>query len=380
MNINSALASLKKKIHNSSPLDAISALSDEYIFIYGAGNYGKIVYNLLVKSGLLPQNIKGFLDVSPRQKGKFQNIPIKHPDDKTITAKLRKETFVVISIYCSLSEMREIRHDLIKLGYEKITFCYEIALSFHKANDPKTRISDSNFLQKNISNILAGISCWHDYRSVETYLNHFEGYASGDVNAFLLENDHKQYFAALSVAGKGYRKFVDCGAFTGDTLADLFEHLGEIDELFLFEPENENLVKLKEYLRKNKKKIKKMVLFPCGVWNQITQMRFDSNVDAASAISSSGKSFIQCVSIDEVLTGFSPTFIKMDIEGAELEALHGARHTIEECQPDLAICLYHSLSHFWEVPRFLKKICPDYKFFLRTYGAAGFETVLYAKV
>lgn len=60
-------------------------------------------------------------------------------------------------------------------------------------------------------------------------------------------------------------------------------------------------------------------------------------------ISEAGQDIIQCVALDEVLVGFKPTFIKMDVEGVEYQALLGAKQTISEYKPDLVISIYHYL-------------------------------------
>ncbi len=78
------------------------------------------------------------------------------------------------------------------------------------------------------------------------------------------------------------------------------------------------------------------------------------------------------------LCGAAPTFVKMDIEGAELDALQGARETITRHAPVLAICLYHRPDHLWEVPLYLKGLRPDYRLYLRRYGEDCWEQVLYA--
>jgi hypothetical protein len=84
------------------------------------------------------------------------------------------------------------------------------------------------------------------------------------------------------------------------------------------------------------------------------------------------------VSIDDALHGFSPNFIKMDIEGAELAALLGARRTIHDCRPGLAICLYHHPAHLWQIPNLIRSWNLDYRFYLRVHSNNGFELVMYA--
>jgi hypothetical protein len=72
--------------------------------------------------------------------------------------------------------------------------------------------------------------------------------------------------------------------------------------------------------------------------------------------------------------------IKLDIEGAELETLKGAVETIRRYKPQLAVCLYHKHSDFWEIPRFLKELVPDYEFYFDHFALNLFESVLFATV
>jgi len=70
--------------------------------------------------------------------------------------------------------------------------------------------------------------------------------------------------------------------------------------------------------------------------------------------------------------------IKMDIEGAEINALKGAKHIIQYTMPDLAICVYHKISDLWRIPNMLKQWVPEYKFYMRNHKERTLETVLYA--
>jgi FkbM family methyltransferase len=74
------------------------------------------------------------------------------------------------------------------------------------------------------------------------------------------------------------------------------------------------------------------------------------------------------------------TFIKMDIEGAECEALLGAEETIKEHKPKLAISLYHNDDDLTKIPLLVHKIVPEYRFYLRHHSPLYGDTVLYAKI
>jgi FkbM family methyltransferase len=357
--------------------DAISRFSGKSLFIYGAGNYGRIIYRLLVENGAPDDAFVGFLDTAGGST--LLGLPVQHPEDPNISALLRKEAEVIIAIYCSIKEQKSIAEYLRRLGYMNVHSCYETAISFHTANDPATRITTTGYLQANIENIVKGCGFWEDQRSLDTYLNHFIGYANCDVDRFLFETDHKQYFPPSPLRGKGHRRFIDCGAFDGDTVRDLCNEFGKVESLALFEPCERNFNKLQVFVKENESTLADLVLlFPCGVWDKSTQLRFNNNAAAASSVSEKGDGFIQCVALDDALHGFKPTCIKMDVEGAEPMALLGAESMIREHKPDLAISMYHSLAHFWEIPEMIRQWVPEYRLYLRTYAAAGYETVMYA--
>ena len=86
------------------------------------------------------------------------------------------------------------------------------------------------------------------------------------------------------------------------------------------------------------------------------------------------------VSIDDMVGDDKVTFIKMDIEGAEMEALEGAKQTIERNRPKLAISIYHKEEDLWEIPFYILSKYPWYKIYMRHYTLTTNETVLYATV
>lgn len=82
--------------------------------------------------------------------------------------------------------------------------------------------------------------------------------------------------------------------------------------------------------------------------------------------------------IDDEVQDEKVTFIKMDIEGAELDALKGAKDTILRDKPKLAICIYHKKSDLYELPGYILSLVPEYKLCVRHYTSISWETVLYA--
>ena len=100
--------------------------------------------------------------------------------------------------------------------------------------------------------------------------------------------------------------------------------------------------------------------------------------DASHVSEKEGEYVIDVVALDEIVYDKRPTFIKMDIEGAEQEALRGCERILKEFKTKLAVCVYHKPEDLFEIPIFIKKANLKYQLFLRQYANSRTETVLYA--
>jgi hypothetical protein len=107
-------------------------------------------------------------------------------------------------------------------------------------------------------------------------------------------------------------------------------------------------------------------------------VRFSAMGTDGSAIGEDGDLDVECVALDEVLHNEAPSYIKMDIEGAELDALAGSRRLIAGQSPVLAICSYHRQSDLWRIPLLIHSYNPDYRFYLRQHLIEGWDVVCYA--
>jgi len=105
-------------------------------------------------------------------------------------------------------------------------------------------------------------------------------------------------------------------------------------------------------------------------------VRFDPDAESASRISPEGSLEIPVVRLDsEVLEAV--TFVKLDLEGAECDALEGAREHIQRDHPKLAVSVYHDQRDFWRVPEMVLQMNESYELYLRHYTEGPLETVMY---
>jgi hypothetical protein len=122
-----------------------------------------------------------------------------------------------------------------------------------------------------------------------------------------------------------------------------------------------------------------LIFLKKGTWNEKTILKFSENGTVGSVISSEGAIQIEVDTIDNVLSGEGATYIKMDIEGAELPSLIGAKETIRNYKPKLAISVYHKHDDLLTIPKYIKSVNSSYKFYLRVHYKPYFnDLVLYA--
>lgn len=164
--------------------------------------------------------------------------------------------------------------------------------------------------------------------------------------------------------------FVDIGAYTGDSILKYVDTYGtDYKKIYAYEITERSC----EIMRGNLTNLHDVEIRHKGVAEKAGEMVMNSSVTDLSANRLSEKSSqnqgerVEVVTLDEDLPdGF--TFLKMDIEGAEYNALRGAEKTIRRCRPKLAICVYHGYDDIWRIPALIESIDPNYEFYLRHNG------------
>lgn len=198
-------------------------------------------------------------------------------------------------------------------------------------------------------------------------------------------NHHKQYFGEPFITPCENEVFVDAGAYTGDTVGGFIRFCnGNYKHIYALEPDIEIYEKMRQNIEKNR--WENVTPIAKGAWRRASALKFriDHEKPGSSRVSNSEEDElrVEVDSIDHIAGNEIVTFIKMDIEGSEMDALIGAKETITRNKPKLAICVYHRPEDVLSIPTYIKRLVPEYKFYLRHHS--GFprtgETVLYAVV
>ena len=185
----------------------------------------------------------------------------------------------------------------------------------------------------------------------------------------------KQYFDLEEMPHEEEEVFADVGCFDGLTVRNFMKWSeNKYKEIISFEPDRICFDKCKTLL----KDVDNLSLINIGLWNSEGVLNFRETGVSDSMIAEDGEIQIRTACLDDIVKDKKVTFIKMDIEGAEKEAIIGAETTIRYQKPKMAISIYHKKQDIWEIPLLLLKMNPEYKFYIRHYSLREAETVLYA--
>lgn len=178
--------------------------------------------------------------------------------------------------------------------------------------------------------------------------------------------DKLSYFCDEKLAPKGDVTMIDVGAYTGDSIEPVRKMYGErLKRCLAFEPDPESVIKLQKYV-KEKGLEDKVRIFPVALGNENGMVHFTAD-NMASQISDTGSIEVKAVRFDDLedIDLVGDVMVKMDVEGAEMDVLRGMEKMIKDKKPYLAVCLYHKEEDLYDIPKYLKELCPEYRLFLR---------------
>lgn len=210
-----------------------------------------------------------------------------------------------------------------------------------------------------------------------------------DTLPFYVSPEDYGYFNNDVFSLKDNEVLVDGGSFNGLSAATFAETCKrknlKYQKIYCFEPIAGNF----KALMQNTSHLPNVTCIQRGLWSTSAVLTFLSGgeYDPEAFIETCRdrpsnpcaiKTELQTISIDEQFPDEDITFIKMDIEGAELEAVQGAAKVIRRCRPKMAISAYHKRSDIYTLPLLIHSLSPSYRLFLRQYGYTLYDMVLFA--
>ena len=326
------------------------------ILMYGIGNQFKECYKIFKREKVL------LFDGNPEKTGiQISDGNVIHSSDE-ISKYYDKESCIVIS---SISHQYEIAKFLVEEKGISTTDIFMYTSEWYESNVYKRDLIDQNW-----SKIVRYSEKFADEESRRYYLNAIM--ARKERNPLLLKPNSNcisvNEYADIVKLEKDDR-IIDCGAYTGDTAELYLKKLNGECQIYAIEPYKENYLKMQERICNNNwgDKVK---TFNCAVGNERKKIALSYNEgDFGMAISVSNKNGkenqdVEVETLDHLLRDKHITYIKMDIEGEERNALAGAKELIKKNKPKLMISAYHKIEDFWELPEIIWDVNPNYKIYV----------------
>lgn len=261
---------------------------------------------------------------------------------------------------------------LVKFEYAVDSYTYGFVYQGIKVK------STAEFL-RDYSNERIVICAWNSHIAIRDYLIK-SGIPSDriiDIASIIRKSWNEwQYFDLKELKISENEVFVDGGCYdAGNSIAFIKWCKQRYKKIYAYEPELNNYNLCKENLSHAAQG--KFDIYKKGVWDENTKLHFVMGDDAGGRINESAEDFIETIKIDDSVEE-KVTFIKLDVEGAEYQALKGAENQIKQNRPKLAVCVYHKPGDIIEIPRLILEMNPKYRLYLRHYSLNEWETVLYA--
>lgn len=345
------------------------------VFIYGAGSIAAEVLVLLRNHGV---KVRAILDGNTRRTH-VNDLDVLRPDDTSITQADRAEVPVIFGIFNAFVDTVALRQCLTAQGWHQVISFLDLHAVFGRELGDRYWLTERGYPQTHHEAIARTDALWADETSRSLYRKILRYRVTGDGALLPAPDPAHQYFPGdITGYPPSPLRFVDGGACTGDTIEQIAVLGKEVAALALFEPDPANFKTLSQGARTWAAKGIPAFAWPCGLYEKTSLLSFSPDRGAASGFTADGKLTLPVAALDDVIAGFAPNLIKLDIEGAERAALIGGMETIRHYRPALSVCVYHRPDDLWSLPSFVQSTWSGYQLYLRLHQYSGFDIVLYA--
>lgn len=316
-----------------------------------------------------------------------------HPDDYV----------VIIAIYDDYN-LKRIEEQLGNMGVRNFYTSAIMMFSnrIERYNPDGTRkyheLNTYKVINENEDKINQVLEMLEDDKSKEVYRKFVEK-VKYNLNDYkdIADDLYEHYFSDGLFKYKDGEVLIDGGAFDGDDTVRFNNILRQnnlkIGKSLCFEPDTNNFGKTYKNLEKyfSEKAVldgnrqiaegNSFTVFKAGLFDKKCGIGFcEYGAHSSRFTQEDVGASVDAVLVDDVAADFDVTFIKYDLEGADIPALRGAEKTIKRCKPKLALSIYHNIEDLWEIPLLVKEMVPEYKLFVRHHTVYLWDKILYAGV
>ena len=264
----------------------------------------------------------------------------------------RLDDFIVVMSFAS--SRAEVLENVCRIASER---------EFYIPDVPVTGggLFDLDFVKSHADSLRAAYDLLADERSREVFELCVMAKLTGRLD-FMLDSADPEETVWQDILRPGrYHAYVDCGAYTGDTVRQIVGY-SQIQRIWALEPDRRSYAKLCACLEEldiphraeNR-----------AAWGCRTTLSFDDGAGRGASLSQKGKKEIGTMTVDELTDGARVDYVKYDVEGAEAEALCGSAETIARSSPDLRVALYHRPEDIFALVLQVHEMLPGHRLFIR---------------
>ncbi len=353
----------------------------ERIVLLGAGGLGRRTLAGLRAAGVEPL---AFADNRASSHGStVDGVEVLAPEDAS--ARFGADAVFVVTIWGAGSTHRfaHSRDQLVALGCDCVVPAAWLFWRYAEQLLPFYALDLPSRLLEQATEVRTCYESFADERSRAEYVTQVRWRLTGDPGGLAHPVGEAQYLVTDVAVPADGDVVLDCGAYDGDTLRSWMAVRGpSFREYVAMEPDPQSRARLAACVAAMDDGLRQRVrVLPYSVGGRTGTATFSASGSLSSSLGEGGGIEVECVRLDDLrdeLGGASPTFVKVDIEGAELDALAGAASLVRECRPMIAIAAYHRQDHLWRVPLAVRALWPGYALFLRPHNEEGWDLILYA--
>ena len=316
------------------------------VAVYGMGNGADKLFAFLEQQGLRPACVFASDEFVRGQS--FRGYPV-------LRYRQAAEQYGEMNILLAFAtDLPPVMARIREIAEQMPLFCPSFSVA-------RENCATRQFLEAHAPQIEQAYAALADEDSRKTFRGVAEFQLTGRLPALdAISQPRSQSLALLHLSSEEI--YADLGAYRGDTLLEFLEQAGDYRQIFAVEPDAKNFAKLESLIRRLN--LRGVVAKNNAVSDAARKVCFGSPGGRSSAIGR-GKGEVQALPLLELTHGQIPSYIKMDIEGAEAAALRGMEGVLAAHAPKLLVSAYHRIEDYFSLPLQILRAQPGYRIYLR---------------
>ena len=344
--------------------------------IYGAGTFGRMALDFLRDVGVEPVLVVDARADQIRGGEAWQGVELLAPHE--VPDRLKSEALLAVSIVTA--PVTPIMEELQGQGWRHVVPFYDVAESFRPAHPLSNGWFAELLTPDDMVEIAGCLDAWADDLSRAHHLTFLAWRLARQEWRFAdlpVDNSNRFFIPEVLAALADDDLFLDGGAHHGSVSAAFLETTGPDSRIVAFEPDEENADRYADWVATLPADVRSRIDLRRTALDAFSRpRRFHGGLGFMSQFADTGAEDVLSETIDAA--ALAPGFVKLHLEGGELDALKGGLATFTAARPVLAVTVYHNADGIWRTASWMRENLEGYRLLMRTHSWCGTGAVIYA--